>query len=121
MPAINPTSERAAPSFNPLRNYAPHEAGYWTAQSYGFEMISRVENAIRDRDSWAGRYTGQLNPDTEEYDDISDCSGEYDAADLYARDLAADAALGNARMIVVAQGRTDEAAQMILAVPIEPG
>lgn len=121
MPAIDGTAEHALQSFDPLRIYAPHEAGYWRAQSHGFEIVRRVENAIRDRDSWAGRYTGRLNPDTEEYEDIDDCSGEYEAADLYARDLAADAALGNARMIVLAQGRTDEAAQMILAVPIEPG
>jgi hypothetical protein len=96
-----------------LRTYATHETGYWAAQRAGFAVIKRIEQALRDRDSWAGRYTGWLNPNTEEYEDIDDCSGQFEDAHRLAVDLAADACLGNAHGIIIAQGRTDEAAQLI--------
>lgn len=103
-----------------LRTYASHEAGYWPAQRYGFTIIGQIEEALRDRDSSAGRYTGRID-ETGDYADIEDCSGQFDRAHVYAMDLAADAAMGHARGIVVAQGRSDEVARLILAVAPTPG
>ena len=50
-----------------------------------------------------------------------DCSGEFDEAHQIAEGIAAEAARGNARRIIIAQGRTDEAALMILAASPSPG
>ena len=112
---INDTQNTNANGIDTLRFYEPHEGGYWAAQRAGFAVIQKIEDAIRDRDQWAGRYTGWFNPHTEEYEDINNCSGEFDDAHRYAADLAADACLGNAYGIIVAQGRNDEVAQLIRA------
>ncbi len=96
-----------------LRTYATHETGYWAAQRAGFAVIKQIEEALRDRDAWAGRYTGWMNPQTEEYEDIEDCSGQFEDAHRHAVDLAADACLGNAYGIIIAQGRHDETGQLI--------
>jgi len=118
---VTTPKEAAESSIDTLRTYAPHDAGYGTAQSYGFAIIREIEEALRNRDSWAGRYTGRIDAETGDYTDIDDCSGQYDQAHVYAMDLAADAAMGNARGIVVAQGRSDEVARLILAVGPTPG
>ncbi|MBB5712400.1 hypothetical protein [Sphingomonas xinjiangensis] len=111
--AISETSQPVTPAIDTLRTYRPDEAGYWAAQQAGFSIIQRIEEALKSRDQWAGRYKGSFNAYSEEYEDITDCSGEYDDAHRYAEDLAADACLGNAYGIIVAQGRNDEVAQLI--------
>jgi hypothetical protein len=95
-----------------LQIFAPHETGYYAAQANGFRIIRRFEAAIRDRDSLAGRYTVSIDQWTRE-EDYCDCSDQYQDAHIFAWDLAADAALGNALTIIDAQRRDDEVARMI--------
>jgi hypothetical protein len=95
-----------------LRIFAPHEAGYSAAQVHGFKIIRQLENAVRDRDSYAGRYTVRIDSETGD-EHYWDCSDEYEDAHILAWDLAADAALGNALTIIDAQRRDDEVARLI--------
>jgi hypothetical protein len=108
-------------TINTQRRYASHEAGYLAAQRHGFQTIQRLEDALRERDGWAGRYTGHWDLELEEMVVDGDCSADYEHAHKYAEDIAAEAARGNARGIIIAQGRTDEAALMILAASPSPG
>jgi len=108
-------------SIDTQRRYATHEAGYLAAQRHGFQTIQRLEDALRERDGWAGRYTGRFDHELEEMVVDDDCSDEFDDAHQIAEGIAAEAARGNARGIIIAQGRTDEAALMILAASPSPG
>ncbi len=108
-------------SIDTQRIYATHEAGYFAAQRHGFETIRRLDDALRERDGWAGRYTGRFDHELEEYVVDDDCSDEFDDAHRIAEAIAAEAARGNARGIIIAQGRDDEAALMILAASASPG
>ena len=78
-----------------LRPYAPHEAGYWAAQQAGFAIIKQIELTLMERDQ------------------LEDRADEYNAAHDHAVILAMQACLGNARGIIIAQARRDEAAQLI--------
>ncbi|MBB3349834.1 hypothetical protein [Sphingomonas sp. BK069] len=101
--------------------YATHEAGYLAAQCHGFQTIQRLEDALRERDGWAGRYIGYWDLELEEMVVDGDCSDDYEHAHKFAERIAAEAARGNARGIIIAQGRDDEAALMILAASPSPG
>ena len=103
------------------RIYAPHEAGYWAAQQHGFAMIRQTEDLLRDRDSWAGRYSGRFDHELEEWVVDDDCSDEFDEAHELAVSVAKSAARGHAVTILWAQGRDDEAALMILGAGASPG
>lgn len=93
-------------SINTQRIYATHEAGYFAAQRHGFQTIQRLEDALRERDGWAGRYTGRFDHELEEMVVDDDCSDEFDDAHQIAEGIAAEAARGKACASSVWRSRT---------------
>ena len=95
------------------RFVAPHEPHYFKAQERGFTLIREIERLLREADSYAGRYTGYVDPETEELIITGEYDEECGAAMERAREIARMVARSNGHRILRAQKRSDEAAQLV--------
>lgn len=68
---------------------------------------------MQQANSYAGRYNGYYDRESEELIITGECDEEYAAALTDAREVAQIAARSNAYRILRAQGRTDETAQLV--------
>ncbi|RJG52409.1 hypothetical protein D0Z70_20145 [Sphingobium terrigena] len=91
----------------------PNDPDYPAAQIRGFALIRQIEEQVRRADHYAGCYTGYTDPVTHDLVITGECDADYDEATTKAHDLGWIAATSNAYLILKAQGRTDETAQIV--------
>ncbi|MEZ0498176.1 hypothetical protein [Sphingomonas sp. IW22] len=90
-----------------------HEPHYFHAQARGFALIRDIERYLDEADSYAGRYTGYIDPMTEDLVITGECEEEYEAAMNNAREVACMVARSNGYRILLAQRRSDDAAMLV--------
>ncbi|TKV43504.1 MULTISPECIES: hypothetical protein [Sphingobium] len=98
------------------RFVGPNDPDYRAAQIRGFALIAQIEEQVRRADHYAGGYTGYTgytDPVTHDLVITGECDAEYDEATTKAHNLGWIAATSNAYLILKAQGRTDETAQIV--------